>query len=234
MKKLTLHLCFALCLAAVLAPQALAGYLIDGDVVDIGVGSPRLGALGGGPFVLTPQADPSRAIATFCLERNEYILPPYTGRVNISSGAVKGGYGGQSPPGSNFDPLSVATADLYLDWVSGAIALTGLGFNSSSGADNDQVQNVIWAFEGERIYYSNLNNLGKAIYDFFAGSTNGLSPSKLGDYAGGQVAVANMLDVNTGANLQSHLTLVPEPAAVAVWSVLGVVGLVLVKYRKRN
>lgn len=133
MKKLAFSVCCTLCLVAAVASQAIAGYLVDGEIVNVSTGSPRLGALGGGPFILTPQIDPSRAVAAFCLERNEYILPPYSGRVNISNGAVKGGYGGQSPPGSNFDPLSVATADLYLDWATGASALANLGYNSNSG-----------------------------------------------------------------------------------------------------
>lgn len=238
MKKVEI-LAMAVCVGAAFAATASASYVMTGETVKVTSGTNRTGS--GGPFKLTVQEDMDRSFETFCIEKNEYISLSSIYGVTVDDAAIRGGLGGAI---DGQDRISLATANLYIDWRAGAVTAGGF---AGTAADNLQVQNVFWAFEGEGVSYSSLTILGKAIYDTYAGSTGGVGATDIIDYVGDTVRVANLWVLNNGefqygsaGNLtgfaQSQLTLaVPEPASVAVWSVLALVfGAGLYRRRRRS
>ncbi len=223
MKKVAVFLAVAGMVAG-LASTASASYVLNGETVKITSGDYRTG--NGGPFRLTVQEDTSRTFETFCLEYGEHITLGNVYSVTVDDAAIGGGAGAVN----GRDPLSVGTAKLYIDWRSDKLdeIFTGVnGFSYSSAEANQQVQMVIWTFENE--YTGSLTDLGNLIRDYY--------DDDLSEYTGDAVKVANLYttDATGTVHAQSQLTLmsVPEPAAVAVWSVLGLIGAALVR-RRRN
>lgn len=83
---------------------------------------------------------PDPTFQTFCLELNEYAdTNPM--HYTVNSSAVAGGVGGPKP-----DPISVGTAWLYKQFVSGT--LTGY-FSGTRSVQAGLLQNAIWMLEDE-------------------------------------------------------------------------------------
>ena len=83
--------------------------------------------------------------ATFCIELNENISFGRTCYAVLNTEAVNGGIGGGSP-----DPLDARTAWLYEQFYNQTLA--GYDFTGNPGRSEDaqDLQNAIWALEGEK------------------------------------------------------------------------------------
>ena len=223
--KNTAILIAAAIVAVAVVPQASAAYLVTGDKVQVDYGTDHPGGgFTGGPFKLTTLDRLSNiSIQTFCLETDEFISPgpnsPYY--VSIEPYAILGG----SNTDAN-DTISLATAWLYRDWLDSPNAI--LGADSLTGSElNKAVQQAIWWLEQESLGVENA--IAKAYVLAHGIQTVDNIVSQTG------VAVVNLwANANFTGAKQSMLTCVPEPAAVAVWSVLGLLGLALVRRRNRT
>lgn len=122
------------------------------------------GTTGGGEFLLKPTnswpfaptslGEVSGKFESFCVEKNEYINSGGTFYAVLNAGAVNGGNGGQTPPGSNFDPLDPRTAYLYDQFISGTLAgyaydTSGSGRGAIRVRSANALQHVIWYIEDE-------------------------------------------------------------------------------------
>jgi hypothetical protein len=93
------------------------------------------GNTGGGEFYAATSANGS--FTTFCLEYNEHISFGTTYYYEVSQAAKYNG-------GNTMDPLSKATAWLYLQFLNGTLA----GYTHTQGAANE-LQQAFWFLEGE-------------------------------------------------------------------------------------
>ncbi len=236
MKKASVLFLVAFAFAPYVQP-ASAGYVLTGDKVSLKtlIANPS----GGGPYLMDVQ-DPSRTdFETFCLERNEYFVPGNTVYdVTVGSAAMKGGIAGGSP-----DPLDGRTAYLYkayrLNELAGSISYeknsSVYSFNwTDSDSDKIAVQDAIWYLENELT--STGASSSKA--SILVGWLDSLSAVDLAA-ALDHVRVANLWAEGHAGELahakQSQLTLVPEPASVAVWSfIVSVFGGAFYLRRKRS
>ena len=103
----------------------------------------------GGEFTLTSVGDPipsnSQPWQSFCLELNEPISTPDYYYMNISTGAVNGGYAGGNP-----DPLSPEAAYLYTNFLDHTLS----NYNYTPGSTDrvqsaKSLQQAIWFLEDE-------------------------------------------------------------------------------------
>jgi hypothetical protein len=187
----------------------------------------REGSTGGGEFGLAelPNAN-TELFRTFCLQVHEYLDfdPAGFKVIDISDHA-------QGPSGN--DPLDARTAYLYTHFRNGT--LSGYDYTpSSSGhvASADALQRAFWAIEGET---------GPATGQALAWINEAAAAISGGAWSGiGNVRVlsiawrTNRSGFHVGDPGQDVLTLVPEPASFAVWSVLGVAGLVAWGRKRRK
>lgn len=155
----------------------------------------------------------------FCLETNELISLGSSNTYSyeiVTTGAINGGNSGGNP-----DPVSSASAWIFTQWMSGAIA------NNTTNATD--VQRAIWSIEGENAGTLSaaalaLKNAATALFPNTADNaiTSGNFPN---------IRVLNpfrMVDDGSGnlvrENFQSQIILIPLPTA----SGLALAGLALV------
>jgi hypothetical protein len=122
------------------------------------------GTTGGGAFNVQTSADGN--FLTFCLEYAEHISLGTTYYYGVSQSAK---YNGAAPITGTMDPISQATAWLFLQFATGNLA----GYNQSS-QHQDDLQRAFWYLEGETggVYNSYVNlsishfaNLSEAMSD---------------------------------------------------------------------
>lgn len=197
--------------AAIVVPKASAGVIFNGESVQVTAGSPRDSGFNGGPFNLTPTADASRSVVSFCLEYEEHISLNQTYWATVDAGAIYGGP--KTDPGSlTLDPISEGTAQLFLDWLNQSVQGVSGPYDQLV---SEAVQKAIWRLEGE---ISSTAGLANDIY----GQYKGLSS----DYTGNAVKVVNLWSSQGAAytwdgRKQSQLvSMVPEPASVVLWGLV--------------
>ncbi len=162
------------------------------------------------------KATPANSFQSFCLERNEYLMPPFDFEtVDMDTAAVRGGVGGGSP-----DPLDPKTAYLYTQFAKGVLSNYTYASGPGRAADAAQLQNAIWYVENE-IDSLVAGSQAEAWYnEAVAAGWNGI----------GRVRVLNPYD-STGKQYQSQLYLVPVPGAVLLGFLgLGAAGLKLRRF----
>lgn len=123
---------------------------------------------------------------------------------------------------------------LYLQYVQGTLAgYTGTNQNKAD------LQNAIWSLVATKAsgYNQYLNYTNNTAVTNWRNAAIGAAGLGFGQWSGSQyVGVINPYsnDANGSTRtIQSFLYAVPEPGAIAVWSVLGLVGLGLVHRRRR-
>lgn len=228
MKTLTYILILGL---VAMSPQVVSASLVStGDTIKVADGP---GAGSGGSFEIenvTTISGPD-LFRTFCVELNEYLSfgTPYY--VTLASDAIFGGVGvaAVGPPasaGSNgslnaYDPLSPLTAWLYSNAVGGTLA----GYTDSSASANDALQEVIWYIENETT--AALSSLAATFYT--AATT--AAPTSIGNVRVMNLWTSSATAGTPDGKVQSLLVIVPEAATIAIWSVLGLIGVMGYAFR---
>ena len=168
---------------------------------------------------------------TFCLERNEGFTAGIPYEVyDVSNVADLGGVGGPDP-----DPISNATASLYVSYRNSTLDTDVGGYTYDSDSSAVALQQAIWAIE-EEIAVSDLSGLALSIYNAFTAPVGALN-----DYAGSEVVVINTWTANhtlvqSFLDFQSEIEEpVPEPASMLIWGLgLGVMGTFGFRRRRRT
>lgn len=172
------------------------------------------GTTGGGEFLMRSVGGAWADFLTFCLQRTEYIDFTHQFRVgSISTYAMsdppdKGGVGAEGQ-----DQLSWQTAYLYTMFRNGT--LDQYDYNNSPSIPGDRVssanalQNAIWMFEGELPFSYDPANY----YVSWANGAVGRGEWTLDDL--GNVRALNLYFTD-GREAQDQLSLVPEPATLAL------------------
>ncbi len=228
-------------MTAALAALVVAAGVANADPIQVGtVDITRLGGYytgSGGEFTVfdtglsvagyTAQTSgkntPANSFQSFCLEKNEYVMPPYTDiYAEMDTAAIKGGYAGGNP-----DPLNPMTAYLYTQFATGK--LSNYTYTAGTGRANDagQLQNAIWYIEEEigltwdGVKYVQTQTPTQALgadskalawYDEAVNANwDGI----------GNVRVLNLYHSSVREDFQSQLYMVPVPGAV----LLGFLGL---------
>ncbi len=172
----------------------------------------RPGGFNGGEFISNTSSHGT--FRSFCLETNENITlnPNVTYSYEIvTTGAINGGNGGGNP-----DPVSSASAWIFVQWITGAIA------NNITNAED--VQRAIWSIENE-----SAGTLSPAANALVATAT-GLYPNTAdnaitsGNFP--NIRVLNPFRMINGVreDYQSQIILIPLPTA----SGMALAGLALV------
>jgi len=167
---------------------------------------------------------------TFCIEKNANIAFGTLYTATISDQAQLGGNNT-----SLGDPIDPRTAYLYTQYASGTLSLYPYltpAARETSGAD---LQQVLWFLENELkiggVYAYVPNAANAALAGFSAQAMAWFTEA---DAAGwldiGNVRALNLWDLDTGAEKQSQLILIPVPAAV----VLGGLGIGLIGWWMRK
>ena len=167
---------------------------------------------------------------SFCLELDEGIRETAYD-FTIDDAVRSGGVGGGSP-----DPLSAETAELYRQYVSGAIGPMG---GMSQTDFNNAFQDAIWYLEEELGGVDFGATTAEASSDNFVNltaTTQDLINSVWDTTKGvGLVRALNLRDVDTGADAQSilYITVIPLPGAGAL-AMTGLFGVAAVRRRRMS
>jgi hypothetical protein len=163
----------------------------------------------GGPYSIdNVTQNKTNVITTFCIERDETLRLDVTNyAVQISDQALLGGSNTDAG-----DPLDTKTAYLFSNFNHQTAV--------ASGWSTDALQEVIWYIEEES---STLSNDAHTLFNLAAANADG----SLYD-----VRVMNLIN-GDGTHAQSLLTTVPEPGAIALWSLLGLGGLTVAVRTRR-
>ena len=184
--------------------------------------------------LVVPVTAGTSSFQTFCVETDEYVMPPYTGNVVVSTTDVDVN-GEVIGPGSHAvlggrntnagDNLSSKTAFLYTMFATGKLS----GYDYTPGVERRSssaglLQTAIWYFEDEVTLANPESNIFvKMANDAVA--TGG----DWEDMGIGSVRILNLSKL-TGAVAQDQLYYVPAPAAIG----LGLLGLAIVgRYMRR-
>ena len=179
----------------------------------------------GGEFLVTGSLG---SFSSFCLEYNETIAAA-TYDYTIDRGAIAGGVGGGNP-----DFISAETAELYRQFVAGAIGPTG---GQSLTSFINALQDAFWFLEEElgdvdfdaataaasSVNFVNLSATAQSLVDSVWGTDAGV----------GRVRALNLFDITSGANRQSilYIVAVPLPSAGAL-ALVGLFGVAAVRRRR--
>ncbi len=158
---------------------------------------------------------------SFCLEFNENIglgmNVTYSYEIT-TDGARAGGVSGGNP-----DPVSSASASIFVSWLRGTIANTN--------ANSTAVQNAIWAIEGE-ILPSSLTGMALSLYNNAVANYSTTDNAAIDNPAFSNIRVLNPYRIIDGEmfRYQSQVILIPLPSA----SGLALAGLAVVGTRRRR
>jgi len=180
-------------------------------------------SIGGYVADTSGKATPGNSFQTFCVEKNEYVMPPSDDiTTEMDTVAYQGGLAGGSP-----DPLDPMTAYLYTQFATGQLSNYTWTPGNERAADAEQLQKAIWYIEQE----IGLTEVGGVLTQTEDAATALGSGSKAlawyNEAAGkgwtdiGNVRVLNLYHNSIREDFQSQLYLVPVPGAV----LLGFLGL---------
>lgn len=170
------------------------------------------GNTSGGEFLVNNVTKPlNAAFETFCVQAQETLSFNTSYKVfNISTTVISAGGG----------PLSFKTAFVFAQFRAGTLAgYQYNGTNAQRAADADDLQKLIWSYEGEA---------GGAIVGKGVGwdaTVTAANPTTWGN-----VRVINLGD--KGLN-QDLLTIIPEPVFFQMGALLGMGGLALARNRRK-
>lgn len=185
------------------------------------------GNTGGGEFQADVGNDGSIDFITFCLEYNEHIAYNTVYYFGVSEAAKYQGLSEGSP--GSVDPISKATAWLYLQALNG-----GLGYTHTE-ADANLMQRAIWYFEGESggNGQTDLNNSYVAAAIAANGGTLAAAQADNAGFYG--VGVMNLWanEDGTGAR-QDQLIRVPDGGTTLVFLGMAMTGLAAANRRFRK
>lgn len=179
----------------------------------------------GGEFLITGDLG---SFSSFCLEYDETIAES-TYNFSIDTVVRSGGVGGGSP-----DPLSAETAELYRQFVSGAI---GPAMGQSNTAFNNAVQDAFWYLEeelGAVDFTAATADASSANFANLSASAQTLVDSVWGTTASvGRVRALNLTSIVSGADRQSilYMVAIPLPSAGAL-ALAGLFGVAAVRRRR--
>lgn len=180
---------------------------------------------------------------TFCLEKNEtiYLNTAYTATIDDAAWYGKNLRSGSTSP----EPILAESALLYGLYFEGRLASESGIYNYETNSSANDLQNALWAFEegttlssGQSGY--NLWNWAKTQVtnnaDFgLSGTVKVLNIWKLGTTSGeGNAMQSQFIYIPGGDGGDGDLAEVPEPASLAMWSVLALAGIAPLRRRLRT
>jgi hypothetical protein len=185
----------------------------------------------GGEFILTPNG--GGPFLSFCIERSEHVVLGGTYNYVENYQAVLGGLGGPHP-----DPISIGTAWLYSQFRAGTLG----SYDSSSAANQTDLQNAFWWLEQEIGAGVDINGQQELAYDpttnlylsealtALGRTLDGLQADANGAY---NVGVYNLYNLD-GSVAQDQLALVPDGGSTLVMLGLGLTGFAFVSRKIRK
>ena len=151
---------------------------------------------------------------TFCVQTNEYFNPGSTYYYGISQGSISGG---------SFDPLTLGTAWLYLNFAHGTLLGYNYSFGGAGNASAGALQSTIWWLQGQGA------NPHNAFSTLVTHNVANYMAANNGHYG---VAVLNLWgDINHTQVAQNQLILLPSrvpdsgSTVMLLGTALGVLGM---------
>jgi hypothetical protein len=160
---------------------------------------------------------------TFCVEYDEFILPPNTLNAILSTTFLDGTEGSKALLGgantNSGDNLDAMTAYLYTRFATGTLDDIGYVYTPGSGrnASAQALQNTIWKIEQE--ITSALTGLAQTLYDNAWEATHLGADNQITWSGIGNVRILNLYNPANGANSQDqlYLTAAPVPLPATAW-----------------